>query len=99
LKVFIFQTINKKIQTIDPKSAATARGYLKWIHNFKFIFLTKLLLIIYQRTQILCEALQHSEMDVASAKELTEATILDLIALKDEESLKLVFESSCNLAK
>jgi hypothetical protein len=56
-------------------------------------------LLLFDKTHTLCEALQHREMDVATAKELTEATILELISLRNEDEFKVLFKSSCELAK
>jgi Leucine-rich repeat (LRR) protein len=61
--------------------------------------MTKMLLAVYAITSILCQALQHSEMDIVTAKNLTEATITQLISLNCDETFNEIFKSAVDICK
>jgi hypothetical protein len=62
----------------DPLTASTARGYIKQVKNFDFLFYSNVLFLLFEKTHILSKFLQLPNNNVVQALELCDVTIMDL---------------------
>ncbi len=68
----------------DKAIGAQARGYLKEIKSFKFVFYSNSLMILFKQTHSLANILQSKRLDIAKAIELAEITCSNFISFKTD---------------
>ena len=81
----------------DKTIGAAARGFLKQVKNFDFVFYCNVLLILFEKTHMLSKFLQMPNNNIVQALELCDVTILDLNTTKNNyieilESVKKICE-------
>ena len=81
----------------DKTIGAAARGFLKQVKNFDFVFYCNVLLILFEKTHMLSKFLQMPNNNIVQALELCDVTILDLNTMKNNyieilESVKKICE-------
>jgi hypothetical protein len=67
----------------DKTIGAAARGFLKQVKNFDFVFYSNVLLILFEKTHMLSKFLQMPNNNIVHALELCDVTIMDLNTLKN----------------
>ena len=76
----------------DKTVGVSARGFLKQVKNFDFVFYCNVLLLLYEKTHVLSKFLQLPNKNIVQALELCEVTIMDLNAIKN--NYEQIFESA-----
>jgi hypothetical protein len=81
-----------------PIEASTARGLLRDIFSFQFIFIVHVLFKLFSFTNILSECLQKVDNNVCQAKNMADATILSLMELKLDD-FDTIYNDCVKIAK
>ena len=71
---------------------ATARGFLKQVKTFNFVFYCKILLVLFEKTHILSKFLQKPSNNIVKALELCDITIMELEEMKSIAFVKIFNE-------
>jgi hypothetical protein len=76
----------------DKSIGATARGFLKQVKTFNFVFYCKILLVLFEKTHILSKFLQKPSNNIVKALELCDITIMELEEMKSIAFVKIFNE-------
>lgn len=95
---FILDTLDY-IQLTDKTCSSEAVSLLKSIKEFEFLFVLHVLHEVFDRTGILSDALQDSELDVERSIRLKSTTIESLLNIKTQTSFDLLYEKCIQKAK
>ena len=77
----------------DKSVGAQARGFLTRVKDFKFIFFSKFLLILFENTHALVNLLQSKNVDIFKAIQFGEITCSNLISLKNDIDSSVQFNT------
>ena len=82
----------------DKAIGATARGFLKQVKTFNFIFYCKVLLLLFEKTHILSTFLQKPSNNIVKALDLCDLTIMELKEMRKRSFVEIFedCESICN---
>jgi hypothetical protein len=81
-----------------PIEASTARGLLRGISSFQFIFVVHVLFKLFPFTNILSECYKKVDNNVYQAKKIADATILSLMELKLDD-FDTIYNDCVQIAK
>lgn len=81
------------------EAGAKAKGFLKSLYAFDFAFITKLLIDIFERIEVLNTFLQNSSMHIQQALENVENVRKMLESLRTNEAFNLIWNSCREFAR
>jgi hypothetical protein len=76
----------------DKSIGASARGFIKQVKTFDFIFYCNVLLILFEKTHILSKLVQSSNINIVQAVEICDVKKMDLRNMKN--NYKKVYDNS-----
>ena len=95
---FVLETLEHISLNDKSVSGANARPLLKSIEDFEFLFVLHVLNEIYERTGILSETLQKSELEMDGAQRSIEATRSSLKEILTEENFGRIYKFCIDLS-
>ena len=95
---FVLEALEFIALTDKTPSGLNARPLLKSIEEFEFVFVLQVLTEIYDRTELLSEALQKSELEMDGAERLIIATRNSLKEISTDANFKKMYKSCLDLA-